>query len=440
MWSHYDDDEVLASVDSLGRIDGVSEMNLDFGFKSWGSILEDSGESGGLSLRELQQDCKYVDSELFSNAFWMPRKATPRCTLERLALEIFDLHTQSLPRSPHIHAQGKQDDNDKKKGSSSGEPEPPTGPIVWDITGVEWWVQHCVPQESGGSGSASSSSLKNEKSGGFHFEKDENIRSSDGVYVHAALSTVTYLSPGVPTVILEKTISTDGQISKGDIQKGFVSFPRVGKHIVFDARYLHGMPAELGVVSSKKRKLDDVSAHAEGGSNKITNSNSINNKKQKLVDAAHAQDTKEKEGKRSSLPESTSGESGAAAASKTAAVEGKGARVTFLANIWINHRPFGVNRLPEVASKLLTNVKIPSVPYNKASSIGKLKATGDDQTFNFHFGPSGDEFKLQIAIPTQIHQLQSKHDSVELEFGAKAAKLSVKKKREEGHDDASSDS
>ena len=70
-----------------------------------------------------------------------------------------------------------------------------------------------------------------------------------GVYEPPFLSTVTYLSDcGAPTVILPvwhpacpQPQSVTSLAQQGDVAT--VSFPRVGKHLVFDGRRLHGCPA-----------------------------------------------------------------------------------------------------------------------------------------------------------------------------------------------------
>ena len=104
----------------------------------------------------------------------------------------------------------------------------------------------------------------------FHFDKDEVMAGAYGVTVHPHLSTVTYLgNAGGPTAILPITLRTmeagdeleeeeeeeeegagesgsDGMKSVG-VETLVLSFPRAGKHTIFDGRFLHGVPESLKV-------------------------------------------------------------------------------------------------------------------------------------------------------------------------------------------------
>ena len=127
----------------------------------------------------------------------------------------------------------------------------------------------------------------------FHFDKDEELCTLAATYVHPHLSTVTYLRAecgAAPTVVLERAERVDGRVERGPIARAWLSAPRARKHVCFDGRLLHGAPAAFG--------------RARAG-----------------VDAA--------------------GRRGAAAAAAP--------RVTFLVNIWLNHRPLGVARFPQAS-------------------------------------------------------------------------------------------
>jgi hypothetical protein len=110
--------------------------------------------------------------------------------------------------------------------------------VTFDVatSGVEWWVQ----VRTGGDGREDIC---------FHCDKDEDLVDSAGVNVHPHLSTVTYLtSCGAPTVLLDKTAGVqydDTSVLYGGIDTAFVSQPRLGKHLVFDGRWLHGAPSAL---------------------------------------------------------------------------------------------------------------------------------------------------------------------------------------------------
>ena len=61
--------------------------------------------------------------------------------------------------------------------------------------------------------------------------------------VHPHVATVTYLSDfGAPTMAVTQLPIAAGT---SEFRHGFVSHPRLGKHMSFDGRYLHGVPPEL---------------------------------------------------------------------------------------------------------------------------------------------------------------------------------------------------
>ena len=139
----------------------------------------------------------------------------------------------------------------------------------------------------------------------WHFDKDEDLRvMMDGsMWVHPHLSTVTYLtSIGAPTMVVEKRVDLSGQIvdekepdgSSSPIC-GSVSWPRKGKHLCFDGRYLHAAPTDLLEEGAfdKQCKFDAPS--------------DISEKERKVLARRHR-------------------------------------RVTLLVNIWLNYKPFNVSR------------------------------------------------------------------------------------------------
>ena len=77
--------------------------------------------------------------------------------------------------------------------------------------------------------------------------KDYGLEASD-LNVCPHLGTVTYVSEtGGPTLVVDKTLplrpSQEG--AAGSCGAGFLSWPKTGKHMVFDGRFLHGAPSEL---------------------------------------------------------------------------------------------------------------------------------------------------------------------------------------------------
>lgn len=107
------------------------------------------------------------------------------------------------------------------------------------ITGAEWWVQIRAKEEGIG----------------FHYDKDEGLASLKGIMKHPELSTVTYLgSTGAPTLILNMT-TPDGNAEVPDIpDMGYLSFPRVNRHIIFSGNLQHGVLGSAAPKVNSKRK------------------------------------------------------------------------------------------------------------------------------------------------------------------------------------------
>lgn len=127
-----------------------------------------------------------------------------------------------------------------------------------------------------------------------------------GVYVHPFISTVTYLSGvGAPTVVIGARVTSEGELSDVNIDEDatpsdaddqeterefdvFTSYPVVGKHIAFNGRLLHGCPSSCA--------LPDCPATKSTG--KLQN--------------------------------------------KATTTGNRGQRVSLLVNVWLNHKPLGV--------------------------------------------------------------------------------------------------
>lgn len=131
----------------------------------------------------------------------------------------------------------------------------------------------------------------------WHWDKDEDLRvATGGLFVHPHLSTVTYLSSfGAPTMILDARV---GNMQTGEpdferkIEAAFISWPFLGKHLVFDGALLHGAPSEL-------LPREDNAMHPPSNDSKTTNS------------------------------------------------EENCKRITFLVNIWLNYRPLDLRPFPD---------------------------------------------------------------------------------------------
>ena len=247
--------------------------------------------------------------------FWFGAKDTPRCSFELLALKIFNRHV-------------------------------PTQAVVYDgnSTGVEWWVQvkkTNMGNNSSSNSSSSSSSLRNQSNdatssfemGGIdlHYDKDEELAEVFGVGVFPQISTVTYLSDteyAAPTLVLENPASCPVGMP---INKCYLSYPKRGKHLNFDGRFLHGAPGQLAT-----NKMDkDMVNEGMGMTSDIS---------------------KEKGMCSSDCNSSWSW------------------RVTFLVNIWLNHHPSSVERLPDdVCSILQEKEKLYNFTTDKSNAEGRSR-------------------------------------------------------------------
>tara|TARA_B110001452_G_scaffold150988_2_gene125657 strand:- start:4118 stop:5149 length:1032 start_codon:yes stop_codon:yes gene_type:complete len=139
--------------------------------------------------------------------YWVPANATPHSTLERLALRLFEHHTRGVEFDP-------------------------------TRSGAEWWSQ-VVSAHDAGFGTI-----------GFHWDRDYELHYDQGVCVHPHVATVTYLSDtGAPTVVLPVASPAEADAVAesccGPLRGAHACWPRVGRHLAFDGRMLHGAPTDL---------------------------------------------------------------------------------------------------------------------------------------------------------------------------------------------------
>ena len=183
----------LLPLDSSHRVAGGEA--LDFRFRS-GQLRMTESEAATLSV-----DCEMAFALDSSN--WLGATAKPRCALERLARAIFQQHTAGVSFDPAT-------------------------------SGAEWWTQ----VRDGG---------RRHEGIPFHWDVDEHrCALPGGVHVHPHLSTVTYLTNvGAPTLVLDAgspKAATKSAIATmyGPVRSGYLSYPKVGRTIVFDGAKLHG--------------------------------------------------------------------------------------------------------------------------------------------------------------------------------------------------------
>lgn len=246
----YTDLEVVLDEDC--RIFGSRPLCLQYEFTSCNHSAFIDKESNALNPVSIIDVLKNDVDSIFDGCttFWMPgRGFEPRTTFERLALKIFTHHMRNVPSEE-------------------------MGEIDWRRTGAEYWTQRrelaapCgqASLSSAASGEMQSHTLVNDDSMiRFHWDKDEDlVDQTDGrITVHPQVSTVTYLTDGgSPTIIIPHRYSMEPteenespttepvhtERPKDSFYKEiFSSYPKLGKHVSFDGRFLHGSPGALSV-------------------------------------------------------------------------------------------------------------------------------------------------------------------------------------------------
>eukprot|EP00814_Leptocylindrus_danicus_P016725 CAMPEP_0116003654 /NCGR_PEP_ID=MMETSP0321-20121206/169_1 /TAXON_ID=163516 /ORGANISM="Leptocylindrus danicus var. danicus, Strain B650" /LENGTH=358 /DNA_ID=CAMNT_0003471873 /DNA_START=46 /DNA_END=1122 /DNA_ORIENTATION=+ len=219
--------------------------------------------------------------------FWIPSNGAPRCALERMALDVFQHHVpEDSPASQRIDS---------------------------STSGAEWWVQvrPSTPKSGRYAMLVGDNDADDVMAGiSFHWDKDEELRIHTGMFIHPHISTVTYLTDiGAPTLVIDKRVdyvtgapiadnaeAGGGAASVVITHNGFCSWPKSGKHLSFDGRFLHAAPSDFMEegIFEKQCQVPDGTKDAD----------------LKSVQRYHR-------------------------------------RITFLVNVWINHRPIGVNPFPE---------------------------------------------------------------------------------------------
>lgn len=191
-------------LDKAHRVASAGADALDYRFRC-GTLRIGDPEAATLCA-----DCTMAFALNSSN--WLAATAAPRCALERLARAIFDRHTAGVA-------------------------------FEQSTSGAEWWAQ----VRGGG---------HRHEGIEFHWDVDEHfcdLPGGGGVHVHPHLSTVTYLTHvGAPTLVLDAgspkaATSTAVSAVYGPVRSGALSYPRLGKTIVFDGAKLHGAVPPRGV-------------------------------------------------------------------------------------------------------------------------------------------------------------------------------------------------
>ncbi|GAB5366365.1 hypothetical protein AAMO2058_001137300 [Amorphochlora amoebiformis] len=335
------DDEIELTLDQDGRVPGYP-TGVNFGFRVFPEAINRSDQ--GL-IRKLRRDCAEIfsarsskSSQAYSSGqtFWIAENDKPRCLIEQIAQQIFHLHAnpvQTRGRRLRTGLTGGGPDEEKirtKRGKSGFE-----GVDNGVISGAEFW---CLTMDL-------------DDAVGWHFDKDYALEAN-GVNVHPHIATVTYLSSGgAPTVFLEKCVSSPivGSMAlTGSVSKGYVSWPVTGKHVSFDGRWLHGAPDELQIEDLKfGDRVKDCVANGERSpvTRKRTRGTAIVIQQKRKQSKKSIKGTAKKPRKlknRHVKPSSKSSPSPL----KT--------RVTFLVNVWINHKPEHAIKMPRTLCRKIS--------------------------------------------------------------------------------------
>lgn len=232
-------------------------------------------------------------------------------------------------------------------------------------SGAEWWT---LVLDSG----------ETNDDVAFHWDRDYGLEDQYNVNLHPHVGTVTYLSDiGGPTVVLDKVspVQTGADdCGAGEITAGYISRPVLGKHISFDGRLLHGAPGDLADVFSMQNGEQDDS----GSKKRKRDAKSIQN----------------------------------------------GRRVTFLVNVWLNHKPIDSDPFPEDDLEKLTCIATTPITFNLAdaevhtqkpeqdicsiTTSEAVKEGGEEaiDTLNLSFKEANRNMTLLLPVPVKSLQQQ----------------------------------
>ncbi|GLE06342.1 hypothetical protein PINS_up015589 [Pythium insidiosum] len=230
-------------------------------------------------------------------------------------------------------------------------------------SGAEWWT---LVLDAGAEANDDVS---------FHWDRDYGLEAEYRVNLHPHIGTVTYLSDvGGPTIVLDRVspVQTGSDdYGAGKIMKGYLSRPMLGKHISFDGRLLHGAPGDLA----------DMFANGQTPSEAVGS-------------------------KRKSVPSVSR-------------------RVTFLVNVWLNHKPIESDPLPEedlekLVSKTNSNIRFefesaeelqsPEEQIRPVNADDAVKEKGADAItqLDLTFIEASRHMSLKLPVPVSAIQAEAK--------------------------------
>jgi len=296
------------------------------------------------------------------------------CELEQLAVLIFRQHWKHYNLSDH--------DSYLAKGAADNEEPTTPVPLKDRCIGAEWWVQVKrvrFPGKEDGDGCDAAAEAVD-----LHYDKDEALAESFGLGAFPTLSTVTYLTTtatsataastnssveAAPTVIFNQRYDE----SETDcISEMMVSHPAPQKHLVFDGRLLHGAPSHFAL----RRQAQPQSQLQTSAAPTATSDDSSDNDQHM--------------------------------------------RITFLVNIWIDHKPVAVETLPDSIRQALIQVAAAAAGADESSCpplLQQLLSTVEQQDPLF-VGPLPVP---KMTLGSTTAKQESSADRIELPFvGGKA--------------------
>ena len=246
-------------------------------------------------------------------------------------------------------------------------------------TGAEWWVQLRMDTAEGERVNPFNPDDANDPAGvSFHWDKDENLVDAYGVNVHPALSTVTYLGDaGAPTLVADKT----PPVMYEDIE-------------AFRGAITHA-----------------VLSHPETGKHLSFDGRMLHGAPRELARAAVARDAK------------------------------KRARVTFLVNVWLGHKPADVEPFPadalgdfreasvrgkapwaEIARAVEETIRRDAAPPTRRVDVtgGERRGAADREGSERHeyaFGETGTE---HVLVMPRLGEVASGEGTVAFQFASRS--------------------
>ena len=226
-------------------------------------------------LRTLREDCETVftardkpEGATYSagQTYFLPANMKPRCALEAMAMKIFQEHTKHLEDGTFNPAQSganwwtlvMDDDNDaEEKGEGStaftaaaaaSAPSASNGGAV-GIEAKSIGFSNIAAAKTGKNDTDSDDGDDEEEDDGadevgLHFDADYELEEQTGnIMLHPRVATITYLSDyGAPTLILDQKSPPMDDMKKTTLETGiskaWLSHPKLGKHTIFDGRYV----------------------------------------------------------------------------------------------------------------------------------------------------------------------------------------------------------